>query len=107
MALVFYDHLIDWASLDKALDVLELDKESRIAYIDEIEHAVHTEVLGEIMAHLPLELHEVFLDRFHSAPHDSQHLHYLVSNGHPDVELAIQNRGNQIIAEVIIDLEIV
>lgn len=106
MATVFYDHLIDWESLEKALAMLELDREIQHQYLDEIEHTVHTEVLTVITEHLPEEHHEDFLERFHAAPHDPSHLHYIVSHGHPDVELAIQAKANQVIAEIIVELEV-
>lgn len=105
MATIFYDHLIDWARLEQALDVLALDKEARLSYWEEIEHALHTEVLTIILEHLPEPKHEEFLERFHAAPHDGTHLHYLVVHAHPDIEVAITQRANQIITDVIIDLE--
>ncbi len=101
MAIVFYDHLIDWSKLEQKLDELALDKELRLEYTEHIEHSLHTEILMVIIGHLPPHKHEEFLDRFHAAPHDIQHLHFLVTHGRGDVETAIQTRANEVLNEIL------
>jgi hypothetical protein len=105
MSTVFYDHLIDWPKLEKALDSMELDKDQKLILLEEIEHALHSEIMVLIIEHLEPEHHEPFIERFHAAPYDVTHLHFLVSVAKPDIEIAIQKRANQIITDVIIDLE--
>lgn len=105
MASVFYDHLIDWGRLDSALNALGLDKEQKLEYLEEIEHTLHTEMLVLIIENLAPEHHEGFIDRFHAAPHDAAHLHFLVEVCKPDIEISIHVKANQIISHIIIDLD--
>lgn len=104
MANVFYDHLIDWAELERVLDEQALDKMVRLKYLEHIEHAIHTEILVVIIDHLPTEKHEEFVERFYLNPGSVDHLHYLVSYGKGDVETAIKKRGKELVTELITEL---
>lgn len=104
MATIFYDHLIDWRKLDTAIRNLGIDSEERQTVMTHAEHIIHMHVLMVIVSHLPREKHEEFITRFHSAPHDVSHLHYIVSHTTTDVESAIRNKADDLIQEIIGEL---
>ncbi len=104
MAKLFYDHLITWEKLTRSLDTLGAAGEERLEIIEIIEESLHTEILIVILTHLPREQHEVFLDRFHAAPHDASHLDFIKSHGHTDIEDKIRSRSAELIEEIILDL---
>lgn len=104
MATVFYDHLIDWKMLDEAIRSAGIDGQERLDVHAHAEHVLHIEVLRIFITHLPRELHEEFLIRFHSAPHDTAHLHFVVSHSTTDVETAVKEKTKLLIQEIIRDL---
>lgn len=101
MSKIFYDHLIDWKKVDTLLKDLDITGEERLELIQHIDDMVHSEVLGTILTHLPEEKHEDFIDRFHKAPHHDQHLDFLKNHATIEIESHIQQRGNEVISEVV------
>ena len=104
MATLFYDHLIDWQRLEDAFARLELEPEERAELWEHAEHTLHTEVIMVFVSHLPKEKHEEFITRFHAAPFDSSHLHFVVSHTTSDVDSAVKERANAVINEMLAEL---
>ena len=103
MSRVFYDHLIDWDKLTQSLDSLSVDGEDRIELIELIEESLHTEVLLVILHHLPQENHKEFIQRFHSAPHDESHLHFISSHTTTRIDDAIRAKSQEVFENLLID----
>lgn len=106
MSILFYDHLIEWSKLEEVFDRLGLSKEDRLLYLEEIEKEMHAEIISVVLDHLSPQFHEEFIVSFEAAPHDPQHLHYLVSNGVPDIESAIKGHSGKLIAQICTTLEV-
>ena len=75
---LFYDHLIlelddVYAHIDR-LEVSDTDKRELHQLVEETTH--HT-ILDTILSRLDKQFHTEFLERFHSAPYDLNHLEYL------------------------------
>jgi mannitol/fructose-specific phosphotransferase system IIA component len=105
MSTVFYDHLIDWEKIERALQSLSLSKEEHLEVLELIEESLHTEVLMVICTHIPKDHHEEFLGKFHTAPHDASHLDYLRMHAVSDIEAQIRLRSLEVIEEFIEVLE--
>lgn len=104
MATLFYDHLINWQRLHDALNELGIDGEERLEIMEDIEHTVHTEVLMVFVTHLPAETHQEFIERFHAAPFDESHLHFLTTHSTADIQRIVTERTDQLLTEIIAEL---
>lgn len=104
MSHVFYDHLVDWQRLDDAVRGLAIEPEERHQLMEHAEHLIHTEVIMIFVSHLPADKHDEFITRFHSSPHDSTHLHFVVSHTTSDVESAVRQRTTQLIDEILAEV---
>ncbi|MBI2010366.1 MAG: hypothetical protein HYS86_04300 [Candidatus Chisholmbacteria bacterium] len=75
---LFYDHLIiDLDDVYAEIEHLEVDGKTRRRLIRIVDDTTHHTVLDTILSHLAKDKHEQFLDRFHRAPHDPEHLSFL------------------------------
>lgn len=75
---LFYDHLIiDLHDVYAEIEHLEIDGKTRRRLIRIVDDTTHHTVLDTILSHLEPKKHEQFLDRFHRAPHDPEHLTFL------------------------------
>ena len=74
---IFYDHIVQIDYLMSEVHHLELEvsKKEEIAHL--VDELVHHEMVGAILANLPEEYHDEFLERFHAKPHDPSLLEYL------------------------------
>lgn len=104
MAILFYDYLINWPKLTKGLELLELDSEDRLEITAHVEHILHTEILMVVISHLPAGKHDQFIQLFYAAPFDENHWQFLRTHGDGNIELAIQQKSNQIIEEILSEL---
>jgi hypothetical protein len=105
MSTIFYDHLIPWHKVDLYIQTVGLAGEERIEIIELIEETIHTETLLVILHHLPAGKHEEFVEKFHAAPHDKEHLTFLKQHGHPEIEQRIKEAAEKIITELLTELE--
>lgn len=105
MSQIFYDHLIPWEKVDIYIHTIGADGEEKLQIIELVEETIHTEALTVILNHLPEEKHEEFIDRFHAAPHDEQHLHYLKEHTKEEIESKIRETVESVINELMADLE--
>jgi hypothetical protein len=106
MAKIFYDHLVAWDTLVKALDELELSSEERWEVVAHFEQIIHTEILMVIIDKLPAHKHDEFLDRFHAAPYDEEHFIYLKAHlgEGVDIETLIQKKSQDLLTQLITDV---
>src|SRR3989338_410776 len=75
---LFYDHLIiDLEDVYAEIEHLEIDGKTRRRLIHIVDDTTHHTILDTILSHLSQDKHESFLDRFHRAPHDPEHLTFL------------------------------
>ena len=75
---LFYDHLIiDLEDVYAEIEHLEIDGKTRRKLIHIVDATTHHTILDTILSHLSQDKHESFLDRFHRAPHDPEHLTFL------------------------------
>jgi len=74
---IFYDHIVQIDHLMSEIHHLELEVSKKEEIAQLVDEVVHHEMIGVILAHLPEEYHEEFLERFHAKPHDSTLLEYL------------------------------
>lgn len=77
MSKLFYDHLVVFEDLEKQIDKVASSKEEKDELWEMVDGLVHHKALDTILSKLPLSLHEEFLDKFHSHPHDEAILDYL------------------------------
>lgn len=96
MAQLFYDHLIVIEEVIAVLDEHRLTKEERTELLDLIDQTLHHEILDTIFTHLPKEKHELFLTRFHQAPHDPKLLEFLQEETNIDIEKEILKTANKV-----------
>lgn len=98
---VFYDHLIPWQRVDAYIRNLSLSPEERLEIVEIIEETIHTEVLIIIFENLPSEKRESWLVKFHAAPHDTTHLHFLCNHAHPQIEMKIKVHINAVLDKLL------
>lgn len=105
MATVFYDHLIPWHKVEAFIVSVQPTAEEKWELIEIIEETVHTEVLTLVLSHLPETTHAEFLERFHAAPHQEEHLHFLRSQNTVDVEATIAAAMDLFIEDLLSSLQ--
>jgi hypothetical protein len=105
MSHIFYDHLIPWDKVDVYIHTIGADGEEKLQIIELVEETIHTETLTVILSHLPEEKHEEFIERFHAAPHDEEHLSYLKAYAKEEIEEKIRSAVDTVINDLIADLE--
>lgn len=101
MSIIFYDYLIVLDEVDaeiKATAKTREEKEELWQIVDEI---VHHRVMDVILAHLPRESHEEFLEKFTSSPHDQKLIAYLRERMKDDVERIIHDEITKLKKELI------
>ena len=96
MAQLFYDHLIVIEEVVAVLDEHTLTRQERTELLQFIDEALHHEILDVILTHLPKEKHEIFLTRFHMAPHDAKLLEFLQEATSVDIEKEILKTANKV-----------
>lgn len=74
---IFYDHIVQIDHLMSEIHHLELEVSKKEEIAQLVDELVHHEMVGAILAHLPEEYHDEFLERFHAKPHDPTLLDYL------------------------------
>ncbi|MEX0616187.1 MAG: hypothetical protein WD231_00065 [Candidatus Woykebacteria bacterium] len=76
---VFYDHLVGLDDLHSDLAQYNLSFKEHYVLLNQIDSALHHEVLNVILLVLPVEHHEHFLVQFNSRPADQALLSFLRS----------------------------
>lgn len=101
MSKMFFDHLVDFDSLEKLIkhniETAE-EREELWGLIDEI---IHHRVLGCIFDHLPTEHHKEFLSKLHRSPFDLGLLEYLGTKIQKDMEKVIKDEVDQLTQELL------
>ncbi len=96
MAQLFYDHLIVIEEVTAVLDEHKLTANERAEFLHLIDQTLHHEILDTIFTHLPKDKHEVFLTKFHLAPHDVKLLEFLQEAISIDIEKEILKTANKV-----------
>lgn len=104
MAKIFYDHLIQIEEIHIELDKYHLSVEERSELIQIIDETTHHRVLDTILTHLPKEKHEIFLKKFHAAPHDNSLLDFLKEDV-KDIEDKIKLEAKKLKSEILSEIK--
>lgn len=89
MAKIFYDHLVLIEDLFVEIDLLDLTAEEKKAAKKMADEIMHHRVFTRLLDLLPKEHHQEFLKRFHKAPHEARHLHFLAEKTQIDMHAEI------------------
>lgn len=101
---IFYDHLTIREEVTLELDKYQISSVEKEEIIQLVDENIHHRVLDVIFTHLPKDKHEIFLKKFHHAPHDSQLLDFLkteVSN----IEELISDEAKKVKQEILNELK--
>lgn len=102
---LFYDHLILIEEVFIEIETLPLsphEKQSAKKLSDDL---MHQKVLIYILDMLPRPHHEEFLDRFHKAPYDIDHLRFLTEKTQRDVHMDLVVLGKQLKKELLSEIK--
>ena len=100
MSKIFYDHLIIIEEIWEEVEKLPLQKHEKQHAKKLADEYVHHRVLTLILDLLPRDHHEVFLNKFHVAPHDVSHLKYLEEKIGKQIHQEISTLGKQLKQEL-------
>lgn len=93
---IFYDHLI-------GIDELTALVDRELA--DLIDNTMHHHILDEILTHLPVEHHKLFLERLAQSPHDPGLLIFIQEVTVIDIEEAIRKRAKSVKKELLKEIK--
>ncbi len=102
---VFYDHLIIIEEIEFTLATHQITKEECKEILHLIDRTMHSEILSNILKHLPHAHHEEFLTRFHGAPHDKSLMSFLKDHTMVDIEKEILGVANRVKKTMIKEIE--
>lgn len=100
MSKIFYDHLVMLDDIFLEIDFLELSNREKKLLKKTIDDLFHHRLFTKILDLLPKEHHEKFLVRFHSAPHNIEHLKFLEENSQVNITSEIVILSQKIKKEV-------
>src|SRR3989344_3003364 len=88
MSKLFYDHIIIIDDVHEKMSALQLpsDEYKELVYI--IDSIIHHRVVTRILDLLPREVHEIFLQKLHDNPSDSNHVHFI--NRHIESDIVVE-----------------
>jgi hypothetical protein len=89
MSTVFYDHLIVLDEIHEIVVSVSDSHEEKMELWNLVDHIIHKRVLVKILDLLPREDHENFLERFHAAPYDENHILFINARIDGDVSTHI------------------
>lgn len=102
---VFYDHLILIEEIFIEIDGLDMSTEEKKAAKKMSDDYVHHHVLIYILDVLPREEHEPFLERFHSAPYDLNHMKFLEEKTQKAIHAEISSLGKKLKHELLKEIK--
>jgi hypothetical protein len=105
MPILFYDHLINKNEIHYHIDTLHSNKEHQLKLKEIIDEVIHQEIISFIISKLKRFHHQLFLDKFHTAPYDPDILIFLKENIHPEVEEEITSHFQTITIRIKKDLD--
>lgn len=85
---IFYDHLVDWKSVNQRLAEFSLTSGERDELLRLLDETIHFEVMKHLLDVLPLHVHEYFILQVKEAPHSHEQLVF-VKQYHPHIEATI------------------
>ena len=101
MTKVFYDHLIVREEIDLELEKYELSTVEKEELIQLIDETLHHEILNLVLANLPVEKHEEFLQQFHNDPENEHHLIYIKRITGKDLSKLIKQEAQKVKKEIL------
>jgi hypothetical protein len=81
----YYDHLIELHLLEEELKQHLPKEQERQEVMNIFDSTIHHVVLDVVFQKIPIEVHELFLVRFHAEPAASHHLSFLRQYA-PDID---------------------
>ncbi len=105
MSKLFFDHLIDLTGLEKEIKKLTSSEEEKQELWLIVDDIVHHKVIGLILAKLPREHHDEFLNFFHAAPYDDNLIAYLKEKVNGNIEELISQEIGSLTYKILQDLK--
>jgi hypothetical protein len=102
---LFYDHLILIEEIEITLVTHQITKEECEEMLHLVDKMMHSEILQEILKHLPHHHHQEFLTRFHATPHERSVMTFLKEHTLVDIEKEILQVANTVKKKVIKEIE--
>jgi hypothetical protein len=85
---IFYDHLVDWKSVNSRLAEFDLTSGERDELLRLLDETIHFEVMRHLLEMLPNHVHDRFILQVKEAPHSHDQLTF-IKQYHPHVETTI------------------
>jgi hypothetical protein len=105
MSKLFYDHLISLEKVEIEIKKTPLSVEEREERWHSVDGMVMPKVLDKILAELPREHHDEFLEIFYKSPHDEEVIFgYLKGKTGKDFEKKLREELKDIDAEILKEL---
>ena len=104
MSKIYYDHLIDFSELEKALKETISEPNEREEFWQLVDEIIHQKVMVFILDMLPEEYHEEFIERVTSSPYDHTHLEFLKERIKDDVEVLLGDLFSELQRELLGEL---
>lgn len=104
MAKIFYDHLVGLEEISAELKGYHLQQEEYEELIRIADETLHHHVLNIILTRLPKEKHQLFLESFHTTPHEEKLLDFLKQEATPEIEAEIAGEAKKIKSEILSEI---
>lgn len=101
---LFYDHLIDKASLTSLIETKAKTKAEKQKLLRTLDEIVHNTVLDVILVSLDERHHEEFLSLIHETPHSEDIFIYLRQKAHPKIEEKIKKEVEKLQSKILKEL---
>ena len=105
MSKIFYDHLIVLDEVEDEIKSTAETEEERHELWHIVDEIVHHRMLELILDNLDHDHHDDFLHRFHSAPHDQEHIHYLNDRIEGEIEEMIKKEVKKLKKEILKEIK--
>lgn len=105
MAIIFYDHLIDYSDIELHLTILKLKPKKRNKFRQIIDSIFHAGLLEFILQKLHPRHHRTFLSRLEYAPYDPKLLEYLKKHIDDQIETQLTTELHRIKQLILRDLK--
>ncbi len=105
MSKFFYDHLIFLPVLEAEIRTIAETEEEKHELWQIVDEIIHHRMLEFFLDLLSVEHHHDFLEKFHQAPHDEGHIHYLDKRTKKDIEKLIKEEIGKMEREIINEIK--
>lgn len=101
MSKLFYDHLIVLTEVEAEIKNTAETEEERHELWQIVDEIIHHRMLEFFLDRLAHEHHDEFLEKFHEAPHDEMHIHYLNERVGGEIEDLISQEIDSLSSEIL------